>query len=230
MLPRPLKCDQNWLEMSDVTGGRICHRCSKKVVDFSKMNWSEIKEFQNLNQNRVCGMYNPVQLEHWGNQIPNNQHDWLKKLALSGMFYSVVTSGFTQTKINNEPTKIYGQVFDQQTGEILIGATIRLYENENEINGVVSDVKGNFYVESTKGSEQKMNSKLKVSYTGYKINEILLDEINIDSTSLQNHYLNDGVIKIGMNRDESIDNIIYFSVQKPSRLDRIKWKLKRFFK
>jgi len=68
--PKPRHCGQNWLEMQPVEGGRMCGQCEKKITDFSKMRWSAIEAIQQQNNNTVCGMYHPKQLEHWGKEIP----------------------------------------------------------------------------------------------------------------------------------------------------------------
>ena len=77
---KPNHCDQNWLEMTPTNGGRICEKCNKRIVDFSKMNWAQIERIQNQNNNAVCGMYNHKQLENWGHELPTFSNS-IKKAA-----------------------------------------------------------------------------------------------------------------------------------------------------
>ena len=56
------KCDQVWDEMNPVSGGRLCEKCDKKIIDFSEMTHSEIAFFMADNNEPVCGYYLPEQL------------------------------------------------------------------------------------------------------------------------------------------------------------------------
>lgn len=58
-----LMCDQNWKNMSPVDGGRFCHHCQKRVIDFSNMNTHEIKEYFSQHQTTdLCGNFKRHQL------------------------------------------------------------------------------------------------------------------------------------------------------------------------
>ncbi len=56
------KCDQFWDDMKPVSGGRHCKSCSKTIVDFSLMTYTEIAFFMSESEKPVCGFYLPEQL------------------------------------------------------------------------------------------------------------------------------------------------------------------------
>nr|WP_288837661.1 carboxypeptidase-like regulatory domain-containing protein [uncultured Flavobacterium sp.] len=62
-LSRLKKCDQYWDEMKPISGGRICGKCDKKIVDFSNMTFTDIAFFMAESKDPVCGFYLPEQLK-----------------------------------------------------------------------------------------------------------------------------------------------------------------------
>jgi len=62
-LSRLKKCNQYWDEMKPVTGGRLCSKCEKKIVDFSAMSFTDIAFYMAESKEPVCGFYLPEQLE-----------------------------------------------------------------------------------------------------------------------------------------------------------------------
>ncbi len=66
----PLPCHENWLEMTSNEKGRFCQSCSKTVIDFTKMNTSEVQDFIDKNKNRrICGHIKQSQLDSINLQI-----------------------------------------------------------------------------------------------------------------------------------------------------------------
>jgi hypothetical protein len=57
-------CDANWKEMTPAESGKYCGACEKVVVDFSKMNDAEIKNyFITYKEQKTCGRFLDSQLE-----------------------------------------------------------------------------------------------------------------------------------------------------------------------
>lgn len=57
-------CDANWKEMTPTDSGKYCGACEKVVVDFSKMNDAEIKNyFTTYKEQKTCGRFLDSQLE-----------------------------------------------------------------------------------------------------------------------------------------------------------------------
>ena len=58
------KCDQDWDQMPEIEGGRLCEECNTKMFDFSKMTNLEIIKLHAETEGRVCGHYSPSQLAY----------------------------------------------------------------------------------------------------------------------------------------------------------------------
>jgi len=57
-------CDANWQEMTPAESGKYCGACEKVVVDFSKMNDVQIKQyFTDYATQKTCGRFLDSQLE-----------------------------------------------------------------------------------------------------------------------------------------------------------------------
>ncbi|WP_018341625.1 hypothetical protein [Cytophaga aurantiaca] len=57
-------CDANWQEMTPAQSGKYCGACEKVVVDFSKMNDAEIKNyFATYKEQKTCGRFLDSQLD-----------------------------------------------------------------------------------------------------------------------------------------------------------------------
>ena len=67
-------CDQVWKYMPLVPGGRHCQRCSKRIVDFSGMNRSELARVHRESDAPVCGMYRADQLRP--PSVPRRNASW----------------------------------------------------------------------------------------------------------------------------------------------------------
>lgn len=57
-------CDANWQEMAAAESGKYCSSCEKVVVDFSKMNDAEIKDYFTVHRaQKTCGRFLNTQLD-----------------------------------------------------------------------------------------------------------------------------------------------------------------------
>lgn len=51
-------CDANWQEMTPAESGKYCGACEKVVIDFSKMNDAQIKQyFTEYATQKICGRF-----------------------------------------------------------------------------------------------------------------------------------------------------------------------------
>jgi hypothetical protein len=59
-------CEEKWNSMSANKKGRFCSSCNKTVVDFTKMENSEIQKYfiENSNDKSICGYYKFNQVEN----------------------------------------------------------------------------------------------------------------------------------------------------------------------
>lgn len=102
--------------------------------------------------------------------------DNIKRILLIAVLLMITIHGIAQTK------KITGCVLDE-TGIPLIGATIMI---EGTTTGTTTDLDGNFTLEG------KVGDKLKISYIGYKTEDLIIENfkpikvsLNLDAESLE---------------------------------------------
>ena len=62
-LKRLNKCDQSWDEMKPNKRGRLCQKCDKTIIDFSKMSFTEIAFKMSETNEATCGFYLPEQID-----------------------------------------------------------------------------------------------------------------------------------------------------------------------
>lgn len=218
--PKPKHCAQNWLEMNPANGGRLCAQCSKVIVDFSKMNWTEIEKIQTQNNNAVCGMYNPKQLEYWGQEIPKKTNKLKRFIVITSLGISLTTIGNAQTG-SKDSIVIEGRVIDSKTGEPLPFASLKL---KNSDIGFSTDVEGYFKKTLYYNSEDFIPDTIRVSYLGYYENQIVLKSIR-SKTSFIN-----GKPKLQIEMDKNPNAGISFYVTMPSLEDRIRYKFRKWFR
>ena len=66
-------CNANWQEMSPASSGKYCCACEKVVVDFSKMNAVQIKEyFTESAEEKICGRFLISQVDEKLNPLAKN--------------------------------------------------------------------------------------------------------------------------------------------------------------
>ena len=97
-LSRLKKCNQYWDEMKPITGGRLCNKCEKKIVDFSDMSFTEIAFYMSESKEPVCGFYLPEQLE----QIKSYKTNLPLAIGLSTL---LTTSTISKAENNHSRTE-----------------------------------------------------------------------------------------------------------------------------
>lgn len=216
-IPKPKHCGQNWLEMNPTIGGRICRQCDKKIVDFSNKSWAEIEKIQRQNNNGVCGMYNPLQLDFWGQEIPTSNHSLLKAAAIAGLTISFATTSYGQTINMADSIVIKGKIIDEITSEELPFANVLL---KNCKIKTVTDIDGNFKLVLRNIPSMLLPDTLEVNCIGYQKKQIIIS--NFDNLKVENGELN---LTLAPERED----ITAFYVQKPTLRQRINWKFKKWF-
>jgi hypothetical protein len=99
-LLRLKKCEQYWDEMTPVTGGKLCGKCDKKIVDFSNMTFSDIAFFMSESKEPICGFYKPEQL----NQISFSKGKLPIALSLTTLLAASTISKAQKIGIQTEQT------------------------------------------------------------------------------------------------------------------------------
>ncbi|MFM9903920.1 MAG: carboxypeptidase-like regulatory domain-containing protein [Pyrinomonadaceae bacterium] len=205
--------------MKPVDGGRLCGDCSKSIVDFSKMSWGEIERIQRENNNSVCGVYLPKQIENWGRQAPIDNSS---KFAATGVLLLSLTAASQTFSQNTAPpvaskeNVIHGTVTAKMADgkvETLPFANISL---KNTNFAVVTDEKGQFQIDLTKIDPLITGPVLVFKKEGYEGLEFPLSEPAKSS----------GNVDVQLN--PKVEIIAYYLL-KPTLGQRIKWRLKKIF-
>lgn len=115
------------------------------------------------------------------NLFYNNKHTFQVFLVFLILFFG--KNGFAQTSIT-------GKITDKETGEEMIAANIQIYKNGNFIQGVSTDIDGNYSLRIDPGTYD-----VEVSYTGYTTQKIT-DIVAIEgwSTKLDVQIKSGGII------------------------------------
>ncbi|CAA9202407.1 hypothetical protein FLA105534_04074 [Flavobacterium bizetiae] len=114
-VPKP--CSQNWNSMLPNKDGRFCNSCSKTVIDFTKMEISEIKNYliKNSGKEGVCGHFKfdqvqtkeSIKYDNLRNRISRIKIKPIKNLALfSVSLLFTLTSCMGKAAIEGEPAVI----------------------------------------------------------------------------------------------------------------------------
>ena len=225
-IPKPKLCEQNWLDMTPVNGGRLCGKCDKNIVDFSKMKWDEIEKRQQAQNNSICGMYTPKQLAYWGKEVP--QKNYSKHIGSAALLISLVApnTSFSQNNSANildNKNVIRGMVttnsIPKNITEPVIGATIELLIDQRNVGGAVTNLGGSYELDISKFVDTIDCIVLKFSSLGY--HTVMVDlEISDNILPTTNVLL----------REDPNSGMSHFSVAMPSAKQRLKWKLKKWFR
>ena len=131
-IPKP--CSENWNSMSPNKNGRFCNTCDKTVIDFTKMEKSEILKYfsENSNNERICGHFKINQIEtresikydNLRNRFSRIEIKPIKAIAMFSLsLFFTLTSCMGKAVVDGEPT-------------IISNDTI----NENEIKNIEQNV------------------------------------------------------------------------------------------
>lgn len=107
-IPKP--CHEDWNKMTSKDKGRFCNSCVKTVIDFTKMNTSEVQDFIHDNKNNhICGHFKQNQLDSINIYIPSKfleQRQSFHKLFLLALLITMGTSLMNCTNKNGNKQKI----------------------------------------------------------------------------------------------------------------------------
>ncbi|MBF4485883.1 hypothetical protein [Flavobacterium sp. CSZ] len=115
IIPKP--CSQNWNSMIPNKEGRFCNSCSKTVIDFTKMENIEIKNYliENSGKESICGHFkfdqikndNSFKYDNLRNRVSRIRIKPIKKLVLFSLsLLFSLSSCMGKAVIDGEPAVI----------------------------------------------------------------------------------------------------------------------------
>jgi len=203
-IPQP--CHENWREMTPNERGRFCTSCKKTVVDFTGWTDKELTEFFLKSNDGICGKFRINQLNQGTDKIQPfipKRHHLTKVAALSLLYFitapltseaqapgqTITKKGFEtktakeQQRIKSLHSGIKGIITDDQTGDIISGATIQLSNaHRHAVSSIYSDTDGHFIFDNLKPGYYKIS----VTDIGYNKVESQLFEVFEDKFTTVN--------------------------------------------
>lgn len=119
-LTRLKRCNQYWDEMNPITGGRLCNKCEKKIVDFSGMSFTDIAFYMSESKEPVCGFYLPEQLE----QIKSYKTNLPLAIGLTAL---LTTSTVSKAENNHSITE--QNIIEKESLQNLASETSQIKDN-----------------------------------------------------------------------------------------------------
>ena len=175
-LKRLQKCDMYWDEMKPNLTGRLCQKCDKTIIDFSKMSFSEIAFKMSESNQSTCGFYLPEQLA----EIKRAKNNIPLSIGLTTLIATttlansekkesknLITINESQNKnIENIPQ---GRIINDS---IIISGKIEYYDTISKKK--LTDSYANVYIKGTKiGIGTNENGTFKIKYLPIIENEKL---------------------------------------------------------
>lgn len=236
------KCDQVWVEMPESERGKICQKCQQTIIDFRKLNDSEVAELHIFNEGKVCGLYRKDQLRGLKDKKTSGLKVRSIMAGIIGFLSTLNAKAQTETKVvKTEQTEQTFNDNNQITTDSLVSKTAK---DNIIISGIIKDNMGNpainaaVYIEGTiigTTSDHYGNYSLNVTESFENMSEITLVYSFIGYTE-QKEILSKNKMMESKNRlinvvlHESNDLISFYVVQKQPLHKRI-WKgIKSIFK
>jgi hypothetical protein len=225
-IPKPLNCDQNWLDMKPTAGGRICGQCNKKIFDFTGMSWAQIEAIQKQNGNAACGMYNKRQLDNWGQDISSSSDTLRKVVAISGITVSISLNVYSQSNLTSDNLVISGAVFNKANGQPLPSARVTFRRLGS---GTETDSDGSFQIVVKNIPEFPFPDTLDINCIGFKSRWISFEDIKSIRTGETDIQIEANMIFDSVSRGPDRPPIAY-SVANPSLIGRFMWRIEKWFR
>lgn len=109
-IPKP--CHENWDAMSPDEQGRFCGVCAKSVIDFTKMNDTQVKTFFSENSDKkICGRFRMEQVKQKIIfNVPLSVFNKKRSFQKSFLLVLFVVMGTTLFSCKNSSGKTVGEV------------------------------------------------------------------------------------------------------------------------
>jgi hypothetical protein len=161
-------CSEQWNDMQQVSAGRHCANCEKKVYDLTTYSDAELLAFFKTKKENVCARLHASQLNRTLNvPAPAAKWGWLMPLAITAVALTPaksqnlkpviqnVDSSSSRSAVNNlqpgvtvSQKVMSGTVIDAESGRPLSGVKIRQSDFQNVL--AITDHSGKFELHSDK--------------------------------------------------------------------------------
>lgn len=234
-IPRP--CGESWTNMTTESSGGFCSSCHKSVIDFARLTDAEVVSIFNQSSGKICGRFNPSQLNRIIANTPSGRHIALPAAVLTALLMTnsisvsaapasgvatlspmVMSSPVNETNsdtLSNPVRVITGKVSDSTNGDQLMGVVVLIKGTKR---GAITDNNGRFQFE-VPDSLRHQAFILECSYLGYKRME---RKVNIDEK---------GNIDLALHMNATVlGEVDVVCVRKATFKERIGAKWRRFWR
>ena len=207
--------------MTPTKEGRICSQCSKTIIDFSKLQWSDIERIQKQNNYSVCGMYSSRQLNNWGEQTKVSSYLRFGFVATLLISMGAVSPSFSQTNTKSGSKVIIHGIVTGRTSngaiDTLPFATIELKGTEI---GTRADKDGNYQLDIADYIDTIQDPIIVIHTIGFL--PFKLDLKNIHNKDIR--------FDAVLNSDPTIMQTAFYVNYRPSLGQRIKRKVRKLLR
>jgi hypothetical protein len=183
-IPKP--CHENWDSFTPTEKGGFCAACQKEVIDFT--TWSDEAVlayfYDRKKSTSACGRFKTDQLKIYALPTANTRKTWIPAAALGATLLLnppdghgqtaqtplehqvVIKTGEVEEKPSVKDRVIRGQVFDNENGSAMLGASVLL---KHSSLGATTDAEGQFEFTIP---EPTTSDTLVISFVGYVTQEI----------------------------------------------------------
>lgn len=135
----PEPCSEDYFKMSSTERGKFCSSCKKEVIDFTLLSEYQILEVFRNNNSKLCGRFNPDQLEKDCKPVASGgkKSTWIAAVFSTLMVLSSSTSKGAIT--NHALPKIQ---LDHSAERVIDGRTPAQMDSVKLVKGRIVDNKG----------------------------------------------------------------------------------------
>ena len=237
-LSRVQRCDQAWSAMEAIPGGRLCQRCCKRIVDFTRMSNAAIAQMHMESMEPVCGMYRVEQLRsplvqgrsHTGWRRHPARFSLVSLLLLEPLVSTAQEVPVEQVVLKEEEHAEHGVTVPDAaaaTGSVVLRG--RVTEGGEPVPfvtvfvkgtplGTTTDFEGRFALDVTELGHVEQQVVLVMQYIGYTTMEQEVDLVRPDD--------------VWFKVEEAEVSLISYSVtyERPPLYKRIWWGMQRPFR
>ncbi len=216
----PTPCHERWEDFTPTPTGGFCSSCQKNVIDFTRMDDSELVAFFGDNQGKnLCGSFRNEQLEH---NYTINQ--WFPEWAIEANMARIempIQAIQSKSKILRLPKGLrYAAAFAmlifsfESNGQSqTIKGRVLDADDKSPIPGVYISIKGNQKgIQSNSNGEYEIvvdkNDKLVFSFVGYESKEIQADKANQVDLKMDTQVLGELVVVGFVNEAEPTEGLL----------------------
>jgi hypothetical protein len=191
----PTPCHENWNQLTPTQKGRFCGSCQKEVIDFTKWNEDQIKDYFFNKPKSTCGRFAPHQLTTYKNHSHTNSIKQTR-MAASLAFILLLISRPTEAQVSK--SKMSQEQVDKKADSTIaqINSVTRIIikgvvvgEENDSIPGVNVIRKG-----TTQGTVTDGDGKFEMVIHNPKSIETLVTSF-IGFTTIEHEVVADSVLK-----------------------------------